>query len=85
MAEPEPRFASLSLEEIDELVFAKDSISSKTATEVSFRTFLRYCKEKNIIMDIYKIDPSELNEVLSRFYAEARKEDGSLYKKTSMP
>ena len=80
----EPRFASLSLEEIDELVLAKDSSSSKSATEVSFRTFLRYCKEKNIVMDISKIDPSVLNDVLAQFYAETRKEDGSLYKKTSM-
>ena len=80
----EPRFATVSVEQIDDLVDSKDSNSTKALSEVSMRTFLSYCAEKDVEMDIITIDAVLLNETLTQFYAEIRKADGSYYKTTSM-
>ena len=78
------RFATLSTADIDNLLLTKDSESSNKSAEQSFNIFLRHLKEKNETIDVKTIESCTLNEILSKFYAEARKEDGNLYKKTSM-
>ena len=78
------RFASLTIEDIDKLVLSKDSESSNKAADVAFNILLRYCVEKNIIFIIETITLNEFNDILIRFFAEVRKEDGTFYKKTSM-
>ena len=75
------RFANLSTEDIDNLLLAKDSESSNKSAERSFNIFSRYCKGKSEIVDIKTIESSALNDILTQFYAEARKEDESFYKK----
>ena len=45
------RFASISEEEINNILTEKDSTNTKKATSVAWNTFLQYCKEKDFGID----------------------------------
>ena len=44
---------------------------------------MSYCKEKRLEFDVEAISKDRLDDILSKFYVEVRKVDGTLYKKTS--
>ena len=78
------RFASLNEEQMQIILNEKASINTQKAGYVMFNIFVKYCKEKNIAFDPKTITKGELNQSLRSFYVEVRKEDGTLYKKTSL-
>ncbi|KAJ8298153.1 hypothetical protein KUTeg_024684 [Tegillarca granosa] len=66
---------------------AKEAINSQKATDSSLRTFMSYLEEKGIDDKQFETiiwPKSQLDEVLSKFYLEARQENGQLYKKSSL-
>ena len=77
------RFASLNDDEILKIVDDNDSRNTKQETNVLFNVLVSYCKEKNIALDEKHISKENLNNILSRFYTEVRKCDGTMYKQTS--
>ena len=77
------RFATLTKEDIDELLAKKYSERTHRANDSASKLLARYCVEKNIILDLKTVDCNTLDGILSQFYAEARKDSGELYKKTA--
>lgn len=78
------RFASLNQSEINQIITEKDSSRTRKATEQCWRTFEAYCGEKDISVKVESIEKKELNEILEKFYLEARQPNGNLYKKSSL-
>ena len=54
------------------------------STDSTVRTFKTYLREKSLNEDFEEMTPSQLDSTLSKLYAEARTEDGELYKKSSL-
>lgn len=79
------RFAQIDSKEHERILKAKDAINTQKATDSSLRTFMSYLEEKGIDDKQFETWPkSQLDEVLSKFYLEARQENGQLYKKSSL-
>ena len=64
------RFASISEEEINNILREKDSTNTKKATSVAWNTFLQYCKEKDFGIDFGNETKENINEILKKFYVE---------------
>lgn len=79
----EGRFGSVTCEELKALVINKDSRNTKKQTESTFNVLHAYCNEKCIPFNADIISQSEFNKLLCKFYAEARRTDGVMYKKNS--
>ena len=77
------RFASVTSEHINEIRLDKDAKTTKKVTEILFHVLIDYCKEKNINLQIETISKSDLDTILSKSYVEVRKNDGTMYKKSS--
>ena len=75
------RFPSLNDEEISTLLSKKDSKSTKRATKMFKNIFEEYLHEKQ---KEYPTNAMELAAILKLFYAEARKQNGKLYSKSSL-
>ena len=65
------RFASVSEDELCQLIKEKDSTNTKKATKASVKVFNEYLQEKNLDEPDHD-DKVTLANVLKRFYAEAR-------------
>ena len=74
------RFASVSEEELKVLIENKDSKNTKWTTKTSEKILNDYLREKNLEEPQ---DKTTLANVLKKFYAGARKSDGSPYSKSS--
>ena len=70
------RFLSSSEDEIRQLLEEKDSENTKRTCKATQQVFLEYLVEKEIKEPTEK---SEIAWVSKRFYAEARRKDGSAY------
>ena len=57
---------------MNKLVTEKDAKRTRQATEQCWRTFLPYCSEKNLNIELESLSKSEFNKILERFYLEAR-------------
>ena len=81
-------FLDLSEEETGELgELAGDKLSKNTKHAISGATkiFVEYGLQRNInLSEIDAMTPYQLDEFLSKFYAEVRKGDGSLYSKNAI-
>ena len=78
------RFASVSEDELCQLIEEKDFKNTKRATKASVKIFNKDLQEKNLDEPRHD-DKVTLANVLTQFYAEAQKKsDGSLYSKSSM-
>ena len=75
------RFRSLSEENIAQLLNDKDSENTKKSRKQHRLIFESYFQEKNIRNPRTAV---ELEAVLRKFYAEARKKDGQMYSKNSL-
>ena len=73
------RFACVTDEGVNNLVKDKNSPNTHKATDVAWRIFECYLKDKSLSVDIASV----LNAILRKFYVQLRKEDGTLYKKTA--
>ena len=79
------RFASASKEDIATLLSNKDSVNTKRATKAAVTVFEFYILlEKGKCTDFLSLPVDELNDLLKKFYLEARRKDKSLYTKSSL-
>ena len=66
----------------EHLLDNKDPDTTKKNNEsVMASFFLSYCREKNIDFNLNQITKLELDNLLKKFYLEARKPNGELYRK----
>ena len=75
------RFASFTDCDINNLIINKDSQNTKKQIEKQY-VFMAYCKEKALTFVPETVSTLQLNDILGKFYAEARLADGKIYKKT---
>ena len=77
------RFATVSSEELSEIIENKDAKNTKKQTKHLYNILSCYIEQKRIDIDMKTATKSEINNLLVQFYVEVRKQDGDLYKKTS--
>lgn len=78
-----PRFVSVSDEEVANIQKNKDTANTKKQTDIMKNVFVAYCDEKKIKLNFETISKTELDDILTKFYVEVRKQNGDFYKKTS--
>ena len=80
------RFASLTTDELQELLENRDSSSTKNVIGAAKRIFLDYCRAKSINSEeLIHQSKEEIEWVFFiNFYAEIRKKDGELYSRSSL-
>ena len=78
------RFAVIDEKQIQNILDDKNCKNTKNATEASFNTLCTYLTTRKTDFNFTNINKSELNDVLRKFYAEVRKQDGSYYFKASL-
>ena len=74
------RFASLNDAEFEKILRDRDADNTKKATKTAVGLFRAYLVAKNQSSEFEKPDKASLAASLSKFYLEARKEDGDFYK-----
>ena len=77
------RFATVSDEQLRQIITDKDANETKKQTEIFWNILLNYCREKSLSFDPNTITKENLDKLLGKFYAEVRKQNGEMYKKTS--
>jgi hypothetical protein len=82
------RFASLTDQDIENLISNKNSKNTKLGTSYSIKILEDYCVSKLGYSDsgnaISTLAAGPLAEILKKFYAEIRTKDGGFYSKNSM-
>ena len=79
------RFAVLSEQAATDLLLTKDAANTKKANLRAYRTFRSYLNERNYDQTNFEEwETARLDEVLAKFYSEARTEKGELYKTTTL-
>ena len=78
------RFSTVDEIEIEKQLIDKNSINTHKATKVACNIFFVYLREKQIEIDIETVSSSQLNKILTKFYVEVRKKDGSMYSKSTL-
>jgi len=79
------RFASLSDEDLQHLITNRLSNRSKNSIKTAVNLFSEYTRSRNSsLADIEQLSVSDLDQFLSRYFAEMRKRDGSLYSRNSV-
>ena len=73
--------AKKTIEDIATLLSNKDSVNTKRATKAAVGVFEFYILE---CTDFLSLPVDELNDMLKKFYVEARRKDKSLYTKSSL-
>ena len=78
------RFASVVDEfDISNLLKERNSENTNKATNVAWNIFCSYVIVKSTNIDVESASVSEINDILRKFYVEIRKQDHSLYSKSS--
>lgn len=77
------RFGTVTLEEENRILEERSAKNTVKAGKIALNTFMKYCKEKRINVDLKLISLNDLSDIMSKFYLEVRKEDGSYYKLSS--
>ena len=80
----ESRFPVVSSEEITEINESAASKNTKRTTQTWLTVWMKWCKARNIDDEIESFTPQALDEILTKFYAEVRKRDGSEYVPNSL-
>jgi len=80
----ESRFPVVSSEEITEINESAASKNTKRTTQTWLTVWMKWCKARNIDDEIESFTPQALDEILTKFYAEVRKRDGSEYEPDSV-
>ena len=82
---PNPRFAEVNDEVLTDLINASTSKNTKKQIKYAVSILAEYALSIGSSLDaIEKLDKSELDSVLQKFYAACRKSDGNMYQKKSM-
>ena len=77
------RFASVSSDEIDNIIQNKDAENTRKQMEVFFSTLKDYMRQKNIYCSFETAPKEEIDNILAKFWVEVRRTDGEMYKVTS--
>lgn len=80
----ESRFPVMSTEEITEINESAASKNTKRTTQTWLTVWMKWCEARNIDDRIERYSPQALDEVLTKFYVEVRKKDGSEYEPDSL-
>ena len=80
----ESRFPVVSSEEITEMNESAASKNTKRTTQTWLAVWTKWCEGRNIDDKIESFSPQALDEILTKFYAEVRKRDGSEYEPDSL-
>ena len=83
MAASSSRFASMTESEIEELIFEKDAKNTRIMISKAVKLLNIYCKEKQLPPP-EDLSIAELDDLLGKFYAEARRKDGDFYAKKTL-
>ena len=75
------RFADVSKEDRDKLLYDAVPKSTRVATAFWIRVFEDFCKSQKIVCDLESVDEDSLVDVLEKFYCSLRKKDGGEYKR----
>ena len=78
------RFHVRSEEEIEQLIRDKSSKSTNKATLNAVKTLREFCAQENSNENFEELNKEDLNSLLRKFFASARKADGSHYSKNSL-
>ena len=73
----------MSASEIDKLIFEKDANNTRLMINKAVKLLNIYCKEKQLPPPD-SLSISELDKLLGKFYAEARRKDGDFYAKKTL-
>ncbi|XP_030837915.1 uncharacterized protein LOC105446798 isoform X2 [Strongylocentrotus purpuratus] len=80
-----PRFQLLDDDKMQDLINSADSPNTKNSVKYSMKIFEDFLQVINTDLDsVNKLSNSELDNVLQKFYAGARRKNGSYYMKKSM-
>ena len=82
--ESSSRFASVSENEMEKLLRDRNSENTKKSTKLAVAIIKGYLLEKGDSTDFVSISAHEINDLLKKFYLEARKKDGADYCKSSL-
>ena len=74
----------MSTDEITEINESAASKNTKRTTQTWLTVWMKWCKVRNIDEKIERYSPQALDEVLTKFYVEVRKKDGSEYEPDSL-
>jgi len=79
------RFATVSDEHIEQLLDKRLSTNTKRVIDHGVAIFSEYARARNTSLgDLQRLEPSELDKHLRRFYTEVRKKDGSPYTRSGL-
>ena len=68
--------SGLNNEQLDEIEQKAQAKNTKKATEWEVRKFKKWCKKRNNSVHLKTVSPTELSEILRKFYAEVKTEKG---------
>ena len=81
----QPRFGESSEEDIQELLDHRScSENTRRATKNAVKILRDYMDEKSMDVNFESMEKQSLNEVLRKFYVEARKKNGDYYKSSAL-
>lgn len=84
-AEPEARFALLSDEDFQDLLKNRLSKNSKSAIQTAVNLLSEYARSRSTsLADVEQLPVADLDSYLSRYFAEIRKKDGSMFTRNSV-
>ncbi|XP_031566888.1 uncharacterized protein LOC116301864 [Actinia tenebrosa] len=78
------RFASCEEKDLNELVSSANAKGTKRNTKWVLKLLQEYCHERKICKPLLDLTEAELNDILRRFYAEARNKKGEEYSRSSL-
>lgn len=78
------RFPCVSEEDRRNILENVDSTNTKRSTQTSVKLLRSYLNAKEWDVQFESLPESELDELLAKFYIEARNEDGDMYKKSTL-
>ena len=78
------RFATISEEEVQELVRDRVPESTRRATDKWLRILQDYLREKGVSCDFASVSSQELAQILAELYPELRQQNGQPYSRSSL-
>ncbi|XP_078371359.1 uncharacterized protein KIAA1958-like [Oculina patagonica] len=78
------RSVQLSEDDLDKIVDRSEAQATKNATKWGVKIFEDWCNNRGVDKKLPELSDVELDQILRRFYAEARAKDGELYGRSSL-
>ena len=68
--------SDLNNEQLDEIEQKAQAKNAKKATEWGVKMFKKWCEKRTISVDLKTVSPTDMSEILRKFYAEVKTEKG---------